>query len=136
MDLMGSVARALDSWLGATVDTILGTITFFFILTPVATQSHALVGSPLSPSQFQSMRWLFALGASYPVVAGDWSLGRLATYALVLFFTGFVLNVAAKATVAALGLSAVSEFVVFVALTLSYTLSYVVVFRADGPNGE
>lgn len=81
---MATAERGLDSWLSATLDLLLSVLGFTLVWYPMVTLGNAVLGFPVSDSTSNLLVGVLALGGSYPVVAGDWSLGQLGEYIFVL----------------------------------------------------
>lgn len=81
---MATAERGLDSWLSATFDLLLSILGFILVWYPMVSLGNAVFGFPISTSMSNLLVGVLALGGSYPVVAGDWSLGQLGEYIFVL----------------------------------------------------
>jgi len=75
---VASVSRAVGSWTLATVEFVLAIAGAMAVAYPTVSLASTLAGSP-APALVP----LVAFGASYPLVAGGWSLPRLYDVLLV-----------------------------------------------------
>ncbi|SEH53948.1 hypothetical protein SAMN05192561_105121 [Halopenitus malekzadehii] len=81
---MATAERGLGSWLSATLDLLLSVLGFILVWYPMVSLGNAVLGFPVSTSTSNLLVGVLALGGSYPIVAGDWSLGQLGEYIFVL----------------------------------------------------
>jgi len=82
---MASPARESDSWAAATLDFLLAAGGFVLVWYPIVHFGNALLGAPATDATVNLVVGVLAFGGAYPVVAGDWSLGRLGEFVFVLF---------------------------------------------------
>jgi hypothetical protein len=129
---MSTVGQALDEWLSATTDFLLALLGFAIIWYPAVSVGNAIFGSPVSTATTRLIVGVLAFGGAYPVVAGDWSLGRLGEFVFVL--TASALGWGAVGMVGLLisgttlsGRSALPQAVVWI---VAYLTAYVVVYRS------
>ncbi|WP_135852677.1 hypothetical protein [Halorussus salinus] len=117
-----------DSWLWATVDVFLAFVGFVVVFYPLVTFGNEILGFPVTQSTVNLVVAVLALGGAYPVVAGDWSLGRLGEFTFVLVASAMVTAVAAMIFMVASGTQLASDTLLFrVAVWgLAYLLAYVV----------
>lgn len=130
---MVAVERGLGSWLSATVDFLLAVFGFILALYPLVSLGNAVLGSPGSTATVNMVVGALAVGGAYPVVAGDWSLGRLGEYVFVLIasafgwgFMGMLVILVAGLTLS--GSNPVPQAVLWVAASLT---AYIVVYRTQ-----
>ena len=81
---MATAEQGLNSWLSATLDLLLSFLGFILVWYPMVSLGNSVLGFPVSTSTENLIVGVLALGGSYPVVAGDWSLGQLGEYIFVL----------------------------------------------------
>lgn len=79
---MESVSRAVESWTLATVEFVLAIAGAMAVAYPTVSLASTLAGSP-APALVPLVAFALAFGASYPLVAGGWSLPRLYDVLLV-----------------------------------------------------
>lgn len=79
---MNSPGRAVESWTLATVEYVLANAGAMAIAYPTVSLASTLAGSP-APALVPLVAFALAFGASYPLVAGDWSIPRLYDVLLV-----------------------------------------------------
>jgi len=122
-----------DSWLWATVDVLLAVIGFVVVFYPPVSFGNEVFGVPLAPSTVNLVVAVLALGGAYPVVTGDWSLGRLGEFTFLLVVSAMVTAVVAMICIAASGIQLASDTLVFRVTVwgLAYLLAYVVAYRTD-----
>jgi|SRR6056297_2910818 len=122
-----------DSWLWATVDVLFAFIGFVVVFYPPVSFGTEVLGVSLAPSTVNLVVAVLALGGAYPVVAGDWSLGRLGEFMFVLVASAMVTAVAAMICIAVSGIRLASDTLVFRVTVwgLAYLLAYVVVYRTN-----
>ncbi|ELZ57996.1 MULTISPECIES: hypothetical protein [Halorubrum] len=128
---MSTVERGVDSWLSATLDFLLSVLGFTIVWYPMVSLGNAVLGFPVSTSTVNLIVGVLAFGGSYPVVAGDWSLGRLGEYLFVLIasvigwgLVGMVPFLASGVSVS--GSNPAPQAAVWAA---AYLTAYVVVYR-------
>jgi hypothetical protein len=71
-----SLGRAVQSWTSATVEYVLANAGAMAVAYPTVSLASTLAGSP-APAVVPLVAFALAFGASYPLVAGDWSTPRL-----------------------------------------------------------
>ncbi|WP_276260461.1 hypothetical protein [Haloglomus litoreum] len=129
---MATSERGLDSWLSATLDLLLAVLGFAVVWYPMVSLGNAVLGSPAAPATVDVVVAVLALGGAYPVVAGDWSLGRLGEYVFVLVASAIGWGLVGFLFVFASGMSlSGSDPVPQAAVWLAaYATAYAVVYRA------
>lgn len=130
---MATSERGLDSWLSATLDLLLAVLGFTVVWYPVVSLGNAVLGSPVAPTTVATVVGVLALGGAYPVVAGDWSLGRLGECVFVLVASAIGWGLVGLLFVLASGVSlSGSDRAPQAAVWLAaYATTYVVVYRAE-----
>ncbi|ELZ33824.1 hypothetical protein [Halorubrum distributum] len=130
---MATAERELDSWLSATLDFLLSIVGFIIIWYPMVSLTNAVLGFPVSTSTSNLIVGVLAFGGSYPVVAGDWSLGQLGEYIFVLLastigwgLVGMVAILVSGASISSSNL--VPQAVVWAA---AYLTAYIVVYKTQ-----
>lgn len=130
---MATSERGLDSWLSATLDLLLAVLGFTVVWYPMVSLGNVVLGSPVAPATVDAVVAVLALGGTYPVVAGDWSLGRLGEYVFVLVasaigwgLVGLLFVLASGVTLS--GSDRAPQAAVWLA---AYVTAYVVVYRAE-----
>jgi len=128
---MATALRGLDDWLSATFQVLLAVVGIAVVLYPIASLGNTLLGSPVSPATVNLIVGVLALGAAYPVVAGDWSLGRLGEYVFALVVSAVCWGVVGMVLVVVSGIHlSGSDPVPQAALwTAAYLSAYVLVYR-------
>ncbi|WP_080510492.1 hypothetical protein [Halorubrum coriense] len=130
---MATAEREFDSWLSATLDFLFSAFGLVLVWYPMVSLGNAVLGFPVSASTRNLLVGVLAFGGSYPVVAGDWSLGRLGEYVFVLLASvlawGFVGTVAVLAWEASFsGSNPAPQAAVWAA---AYLTAYFVVYRTQ-----
>jgi hypothetical protein len=128
---MGTTERGLVSWVSATVDLLLAVFGFVIVFYPTVSLGNAVLGSTASASTVNLIIGILAVGGAYPVVAGDWSLGQLGEYILVLTVSVFgwgllemLVIVVSGRTIA--GSNPIPQAIVLAAASLT---AYLIVYR-------
>ncbi|WP_323676752.1 hypothetical protein [Halorubellus sp. PRR65] len=80
---METIVDEIRSWLLATADFAFAFLGVAAVAYPTLYLLAALVGSPVLRDLAALAAFVLAFGASYPYVAGDWSLGRLGEFLFV-----------------------------------------------------
>jgi hypothetical protein len=103
------------------------------VLYPMVSLGNAVLGSLVSASMVNLIVCVFALGGAYPVVAGDWSPGRIGEYIFVLIASvitwgliGMVIVLTSGVSIS--GSNIVPQAMVWVA---AYLTAYFVVYRTQ-----
>ncbi|SDY08751.1 hypothetical protein [Halopenitus persicus] len=129
---METADRGPESWVAATLDLLLGLIGLAIVLHPLISLWNTVLGSPVSPATVSLIVGVLAFGGAYPIVAGDWSLGRLGEYVVVLFASvlawgllGMVAILVSNVTIQ--GNNAAPQAIVWTAASLT---AYLLVYRA------
>ena len=130
---MATAERGLDSWVSATLDLLLAMFGFILVWYPMVSIGNAVLGFPVSSSTSHLLVGVLALGGSYPVVAGDWSLGQLGEYIFVLLASVLGWGVLGMIAFLALGVSTsgsdpTPRAAVWAA---AYLTAYIVVYRTQ-----
>ena len=130
---MGTAEPEPDSWVSATLDYLLSILGFTLIWYPLLSVGNAALGAPASVQTVNVLVGVLAFGGAYPVVAGDWSIGRLGEYVFVFFASALGWGLVGMVVVLASGVSlsgssAVPQAVVWVAASLT---AYLVVYRSQ-----
>jgi len=86
---MTTVEREVATWTSATVDFVLAILVFTVAFYPVVSLGNAVLGSPVSDGTVTLVVGVLAVGGAYPVVSGEWSLGRLGEYVFVATAAAF-----------------------------------------------
>ena len=130
---MATAERGLDSWLSATLDLLLAVFGFVVVWYPTVSLANAVLGSPLSESTCNLLVGVLALGGSYPVVAGDWSLGRLGEYIFVFHVSAIGWGVVGMLPVLASGVSFAggNRAPQAALVAVAHLTAYVLVYRAQ-----
>lgn len=81
---MTTIGREVDSWLSAILDFLLAVLGFVVVWYPMVSLGNVVLGSPISEPLSNLLVGVLVFGSSYPVVAGDWSLGQLGEYVFAL----------------------------------------------------
>lgn len=81
--------RTARSWATATVDTVVIFVAMVALLFPVTSALGAAVGFPSGWAD--AVTGIVAFGATYPFVAGAWSIGTLGEYFFAFVATTLVL---------------------------------------------
>lgn len=102
---MATAEQGLNSWLSATLDLLLSFLGFILVWYPMVSLGNAVLGFPISTSTSNLLVGVLALGGSYPVVAGDWSLGQLGEYIFVLIASALGWGLIGMIAVLASGMS-------------------------------
>lgn len=130
---MATAEGGVDSWFGATVDVLLSVLGFLLVWYPLVSVGNAVLGTPVSAATVDLVVGVLALGSAYPVVAGDWSLGRVGEFAFVLVaaavgwgLVGMVLVLASGVRLS--GGNPAPQAAVWAA---AYLTAYVVVYRTE-----
>ncbi|WP_080506811.1 hypothetical protein [Halorubrum distributum] len=128
---MATAKKGLDSWLSATLDFFLSIIGFIIVWYPAVSLGNAILGFPVSASTSNLLVGVLAFGGSYPVIAGDWSLGQLGEYIFVLFASAIGWGLVGMTAVLASGVSIsgsnlAPQAAVWVA---AYLTAYIVVYK-------
>lgn len=129
---MATSERGWGSWLSATLDVLLAVLGFTIVWYPMVSLGNAVLGSPATPATVTTVVGVLALGGAYPVVAGDWSLGRLGEYVFVLVAAAIGWGVVGLLFVVASGVTLsggdrAPQAAVWLA---AYATAYAVVYRA------
>ncbi|QHS16162.1 hypothetical protein GWK26_02785 [haloarchaeon 3A1-DGR] len=129
---METADRGPESWVAATLDLLLGLIGLAIVLHPLISLWNTVLGFPVSPATVSLIVGVLAFGGAYPIVAGDWSLGRLGEYVVVLFASvlawgllGMVAILVSNVTIQ--GNNAAPQAIVWTAASLT---AYLLVYRA------
>lgn len=130
---MATAERGSDSWLSATLDLLLSVLGFALVWYPMVSLGNAVLGFPVSTSTSHLLVGVLALGGSYPVVAGDWSLGQLGEYIFVLIASALGWGLIGMIAVLASGVSIsgsnpAPQAAVWAA---AYLTAYIVVYRTQ-----
>lgn len=130
---MATAERGFDSWLSATIDLLLAVLGFTLVWYPMVSLGNTVLGTPVSDATVNLIVGMLALGGSYPVVAGDWSLGRVGDYVFVLIASVIGWGIIGMVSVLALdvtisGSNRAPQVVVWGA---AYLTSYLVVYRTE-----
>ena len=80
---METTESGVRSWLLATVDVGFAFLGVAAAVYPTLSLAAALLGSPFLRALVPVLTFVLAFGASYPYVAGGWSLGRLGEFLFV-----------------------------------------------------
>ena len=130
---MATANSELDSWLSATLDFLLSFVGFIIVWYPMVSLGNAVLGFPVSTSTSNLIVGVLAFGGSYPVVAGDWSLGQLGEYIFVLLastigwgLVGIVALLVSGVTIS--GSNLAPQAAVWAA---AYLTAYVVVYKTQ-----
>ena len=130
---MATIEQELESWLSATIDFLLSILGFTLIWYPMVSLGNAVLGSLVSAATVNLIVGVFAFGGAYPVVAGDWSLGRIGEYIFVLIasaitwgFIGMVIVLVSRVSIS--GSNAVPQAMVWAA---AYLTAYFIVYRTQ-----
>jgi len=86
---MTTVKREVATWTSATVDLLLAILGFTVAFYPLVSLGNAVLGSPASDTTVTLVVGVLAVGGAYPVVSGEWSLGRLGEYVFVATAAAF-----------------------------------------------
>lgn len=129
---MTELAGRAGSWLGATGEVLLAAVAFHVVWYPAVSLGNELAGAPLADPAVRLVVFCLALGGAYPVVAGGWSLGRVADYAFFLVVTAVTWGVVGLVVVATAGLelSGNDPLPQAVLWALAYPTAYLLAFRA------
>lgn len=130
---MATAERGLDSWLSATFDLLLSILGFILVWYPMVSLGNAVFGFPISTSMSNLLVGVLALGGSYPVVAGDWSLGQLGEYIFVLVASAIGWGLIGMGAVLASGVSISGSNPAPQAAVwaVAYLTAYIVVYRTQ-----
>lgn len=130
---MATVERGLDSWLSATLDLLLSVYGFIIVWYPMVSVGNAVLGFPVSTSTSHLIVGVLALGGSYPVVAGDWSLGQLGEYIFVFSVSTLGWGLVGMMAILASGVSISGSNLAPQAAVLaaSHLTTYIVVYRTQ-----
>lgn len=130
---MAAAERGLDSWLSATLDLLLSVLGFLIVWYPIVLLGNAILGFPVSTSTSHLLIGVLALGGSYPVIAGNWSLGQLGEYIFVLYtstlgwgLVGMIANLALGVSISGSNLAPQAAV-----LAVSHLTAYIVVYRTQ-----
>jgi hypothetical protein len=128
---MTTASRRTDSWVSATVDVVLAVVGFAFVWYPMVSLGNAVLGAPLAESRVTLVVGVLAFGGAYPVVAGDWSLGRLGEFVFAMTTAALGLGVLGMGFVLAAGVTLPGSSRIPQAIVWSgaYLLAYFVVYR-------
>lgn len=127
---MSRVVDEVRSWVFATSDFVLAFVGAIVVAYPAVAFADALAGSPL-PGLVPLAAFALAFGASYPLVAGDWSIARLYDVLLVAVAISVVATLALTAVATALDLGSTPESGPAGGWLLSLAAAYGVVTRFD-----
>lgn len=130
---MATAEQGLGSWLSATIDFLLSILGFTLIWYPMVSLGNTVLGSLVSASTINLIVGVLAFGGAYPVVAGDWSLGRIGEYIFVLIASAITWGLVGMVIVLVSGVSisgsnAVPQAIVWAA---AYLTAYFVVYRTQ-----
>ncbi|CCQ35146.1 hypothetical protein HLRTI_003408 [Halorhabdus tiamatea SARL4B] len=130
---MATAERGVRSWVTATVDFLLAVFGFVLAFYPLVSLGNAVLGSPGSAATVNLVVGVLAFGGAYPVVAGDWSLGRLGDFAFVLIASAIGWGIIGMVSVLALdvtisGSNRMPQAIVWGA---AYVTAYLVVYRTE-----
>ncbi|QLH78467.1 hypothetical protein HZS55_14725 [Halosimplex rubrum] len=130
---MATAERGIGSWLSATYDLLLAVLGFTIVWYPVLSLSNTVLGSPVADATVNLIVGMLAFGGAYPVVAGDWSLGRLGDFAFVLIASEIGWGIIGMVSVLALdvtisGSNRLPQAIVWGA---AYVTAYLVVYRTS-----
>ncbi|WP_227130700.1 hypothetical protein [Halorubellus salinus] len=127
---MENTTGSVRSWLLATVDFAFAFLGVAAIAYPTLALAGALVGSPTLRALVPVLTFVLAFGASYPYVAGDWSLGRLGEFLFVAVAGSLAWGALVAGVVLALDLATVpgDPAPIATAWTLALATAYAVVY--------
>ncbi|MFC6955158.1 hypothetical protein [Halorubellus litoreus] len=127
---MENTASGVRSWLLATVDFAFAFLGVAAVAYPTLSLVASLVGSPFLRALAPILTFVLAFGASYPYVAGDWSLGRLGEFLFVAVAGALAWGALVAGVVLALDLATDpgDPAPIATAWTLALATAYVVVY--------
>jgi len=98
-------SNALDSWLSATMDVSFAILGWTMLLLPVLSIGNRLLGSPLTDPTLGIVLVVLAVGATYPVMIGNVSLGHLGEFLFLAVGSALVWGFVSLFSLGALGRS-------------------------------
>ncbi|NHN40186.1 hypothetical protein G9C85_00865 [Halorubellus sp. JP-L1] len=127
---MGSAAREATSWLLATLDFVFAFVGVGAVAYPTLRLVAELAGPTVPRGLVPLAAFALAFGASYPYVAGDWSLGRLGEFLFVAIASTLAWGVLVAGVVLALDLPSypADPAPAATAWTLALATAYAVVY--------
>lgn len=127
---MENTESGVRSWLLATVDVAFAFLGVAAIAYPTLALVAALLGSPTLQALVPVLTFVLAFGASYPYVAGGWSLGRLGEFLFVAVVGSLTWGAVVAGVVLALDVATVADDPAPIATvwTLALATAYAVVY--------
>lgn len=127
---MSRAVAEVGSWVVATTDFVLAFVGAFAVAYPVLSFAHAIAGSPV-PGLVPNAAFALAFGASFPLVAGDWSIARLYEVLAVAVAAAVLGTIALTGLATALDLGALPSTSATGGWLLSLAVAYAVLARYD-----
>lgn len=130
---MATAEQGLVSWLSATYDLLLAILGFVIVWYPLLSLGNAILGSPAADATVHLIVCVLAFGGAYPVVAGDWSIGRLSDYAFILITSAIGWGIIGMVSILALDLtiSGSNRMPQAIVWGAAYVTAYLVVYRTE-----
>lgn len=130
---MATAERDSSTWFSATCDLLLAVLGFALVWYPFVSLGNAVLGTPVADTTVTAVVGVLALGGAYPVLAGDWSLGRLGEFVFALTASAFAWGILGMLCVLAFDLTiAGSDRRPQAAVwAVAYATAYLLVYRID-----